>query len=250
MKVTLWQQFSSNHSASFTSVGKFQSVEFAEIVADEIRSMIREIGFWWEQYGDYKEQQTVEKRLRRKGEILTPPEQRIRDEYQVEWCRQNVTNGLMAIDWIRSQSADYAVQQHRKLVIIKPAQTWCGAHPFDLIMRKLGGEVASKVEDYSYLTTNFMFSAPDDETANLIQQKIRGIERGHESLIIIEGLGNATAGRLQRIGLQFTLSDVALNWAGLNRNLVENFETIMQFLEKHNCTNIEYQFHETITRDE
>ena len=43
MKISIWRQFSSNHSGGFTVIGKFQSKEEADKLADEIRTLIKTI---------------------------------------------------------------------------------------------------------------------------------------------------------------------------------------------------------------
>lgn len=45
MKVTIWEQFSSNHSSSFTIIGKFDSQEKAQ-------EAVSQVDYWWdEEYG-------------------------------------------------------------------------------------------------------------------------------------------------------------------------------------------------------
>jgi hypothetical protein len=46
MRIALWQQFSSNHSARFTVVGKFDSVNATEDGARELRSVLQAISNW------------------------------------------------------------------------------------------------------------------------------------------------------------------------------------------------------------
>jgi hypothetical protein len=47
MKVTLWQQFSSNHSANFEIVAEFVSVEVAQTAAAEVQKIMDEISREW-----------------------------------------------------------------------------------------------------------------------------------------------------------------------------------------------------------
>src|SRR5688572_1725913 len=114
MKVTLWQQFSSNHSASFMVVGKFESVEWAETVAEELRTILSEISAWWSQYENYDEITLVENRVRKDGG-LTPPEKKYAEQFQIEkWGkgRQGV------LDWVQSEQAPDAVSVFENFVII------------------------------------------------------------------------------------------------------------------------------------
>jgi hypothetical protein len=43
MRVSIWQQFSSNHSSFFTVAGIFKTVELAEKATHELRSIIKTI---------------------------------------------------------------------------------------------------------------------------------------------------------------------------------------------------------------
>jgi hypothetical protein len=46
MRVSIWQQFSSNHSGHFWVVGTFKTVEDAQKAYDELRAMLTEIDRW------------------------------------------------------------------------------------------------------------------------------------------------------------------------------------------------------------
>ena len=48
MKITVWQQFSSNHSSRFTIVGVFNTLTVAENAAAEIRGILQKIQQWHE----------------------------------------------------------------------------------------------------------------------------------------------------------------------------------------------------------
>jgi len=46
MKVSIWQQFSANHSSDFTLIGEFPDVEQAERAFQELDSLVKEIDAW------------------------------------------------------------------------------------------------------------------------------------------------------------------------------------------------------------
>jgi hypothetical protein len=50
MKLSLWQQFSSNHSGSYTIVGAFDTPEVAQNAHRVIQQMMREIDTWNRQH--------------------------------------------------------------------------------------------------------------------------------------------------------------------------------------------------------
>jgi hypothetical protein len=173
MKISIWKQFSSNHSAGFTTVGQFEPEEYATIVAQELRQMIHNIGEWWENHPDFK---VTANRLRRDRVYLTPPEIKIKEEYDVDWCEQTSNIGSIdrPIDWIRSPRETETIQQYKSLVWLSPTgNTWCGAHPFDSIMEKLGGRVASSVEDSSLMTVDITFSTASYDITAELQKQIR-----------------------------------------------------------------------------
>src|SRR5579864_8296453 len=82
MGISIWRQFSSNHSANFTVVGQFETPERAHEVAEEMRAMLRAIGEWWEQYPGLEGQ--IEHDLGKRGQ-LTPPEAHFKEQYGVAW---------------------------------------------------------------------------------------------------------------------------------------------------------------------
>jgi hypothetical protein len=46
MKRSIWQQFSSNHSASFQAVGEFKAIEEASVAVELLRSILLRIHDW------------------------------------------------------------------------------------------------------------------------------------------------------------------------------------------------------------
>jgi uncharacterized lipoprotein YehR (DUF1307 family) len=52
MKLSIWQQFSSNHSANFTTVGQFESAEWAQEALKEVQEIIQNIAWWHEHIQD------------------------------------------------------------------------------------------------------------------------------------------------------------------------------------------------------
>src|SRR5262245_35393609 len=100
MKVSVWQQFSSNHSANFEVVGKFESVEQAQQSELKIRDIIQQIGDY---YRNHYNEQEFDAALER-GDLhnLSPVEQAIKDEYKAdEW--------LQGLDWTFDDRPDGTV---------------------------------------------------------------------------------------------------------------------------------------------
>ena len=160
MKLTIWQQFSSNHSAGFTVIGEFESVEQAAKAKAELESIIAQILEWrkdyWqnpEKFGDiiYEEE----------SEHLTPIEEKLRDKYQVDWQFS-----------LKAHPGDSkrAFLQYKHLVFVKPLYLfiWKGPQPFNELLEKFGAQVSASVDSsYTYPNTDIYMDVdcqlPNDE---------------------------------------------------------------------------------------
>ena len=49
MRISIWQQFSSNHSSSFTIIGTFENSEAAQRAAIEFRAILEKIVGWYQE---------------------------------------------------------------------------------------------------------------------------------------------------------------------------------------------------------
>ena len=132
MKITLWQQFSSNHSALYTVVGTFRNIELAKKAAREIRSLLRSIGNWWDSLS-LEEREAWEKHI--ESAVLTPPEAKFRDQYKIEW-----PFSLYWFGWAWDEEPVHRIDT--SVFISNPhLYTSKGPQPFDELLAKLGGEV-------------------------------------------------------------------------------------------------------------
>lgn len=264
MKLSVWQQFSSNHSASFTIVAQFETAELAEVAGEEMRTMLFEISNWW---SEQENQDEIEDYVRQNGG-LSAPEKQYAVKYQIEEWGQG-RNGVL--DWVQSKSAVDAVSVFERLVIVNQAKsetdTWAGARPFDEILRKLGAKVAVDGEGLeTYLAMNLRCNAPDKATAETIcktakLEQIRGVEmitlgnlyltRGTisnlDETILIKGY--QFHGLFHRPVLLSALpkekqqSQVkAGNYAMITASFDEELQNLFQYLKSFGCTNFEYEF--------
>ena len=251
MKVSIWQQFSSNHSASFMIVGQFKTVEKAESVASEVRQMIREIGSWWEQVED---SEAVRKRLE-SSEDVTPPERRFASHYEVSWSQNARSKSVAPLDWISHQAADSAVRTFNSIVIVEPVDSWQGPHPIDKIIEKLGAQVASDCEIYdSYLSLHLSCTAPDQAIADQIMAKIEYKQLSRDTVMMLPGL-YATRGRALCDGKNIILTGYQMHriyhsqqneqWA-----FEEELRRLLEFFTQCGCTDIQYTFSETSSSEE
>ncbi|MEO8610286.1 MAG: hypothetical protein ABI690_20490 [Chloroflexota bacterium] len=242
MRISIWQQFSSNHSASFTIAGKFESTERAEAVAHELRHILQTISNYWQQYGN-KERTTIENRLI-ETEQLTPPEIAFRDQYQVGWTEYFGSGKTFPLDWVHGDWALEGVRVFRNIVYLEPpGNTYAGPKPFDAIMEKLGGQLAvwEEVGDGA-LVVSIKFSTPNQEIADAVDRRITRYEDSSIWFLKLPIFGNKTAGQFHRDGLAMEFHDVYLSWAGLDFDYFVNFQKLVAFIEDNNCIVVDYEF--------
>ncbi len=84
MRVSVWQQFSSNHSAGFTVVGRFASGEEANKAAEEFQKLIQ-ASHQWLVDSRLRQKDTIENVAPDSQDTLPEPEREFSEKYQVEW---------------------------------------------------------------------------------------------------------------------------------------------------------------------
>ena len=246
MRISIWQQFSSNHSASFTIVGTFKSAEDAERTASFLRGIVQQISTYWRQLPP-DEREALWKRMynyREQPLESTPIEQALSRELNVEWSK-NIEGQPRAIDWIPTDAelADGAVKVMDNHVFIKNiGRTWVGSEPFETLLRR---EAISVVGNYEVPKSGAEFfgvrircHAPDDRTATRLMVDFRetGENTGDfrlDRLILMDGL-------LIRHDLDLTYT----GWPLASRNPWEIVPIALEYLRSQGCTNIRYEFYQ------
>ncbi len=126
MQVSLWQAFSSNHSAYFTVVGVFKTPAEAAAAAERVQTLVNDIIEWRRSQG----------RSYEVNEPPTPPEVAIAQELGIDW-------GEASLDWVElDEAGEPSVSTLDRLVFINGPQSGWGAHPADYLLQKLGGVTA------------------------------------------------------------------------------------------------------------
>jgi hypothetical protein len=121
MHLSLWQQFSSNHSARFSIVGIFASTDAAKNAHTEVSALLHTIDTWHSEHFEESEE------LWDSGE-LTPVEQEFSQKHNIEWDN---------IWW-----EGYRTDVYKQIVLISSAgQVDSGAYPINKLLEKLGAEV-------------------------------------------------------------------------------------------------------------
>lgn len=139
MEITIWSQFSSNHSADFTVVGVFETVEDARKASGLLREELVKIASWFENPANQDAIQKVLSQPDFDDRQPFPPEIELDAKYQTGFS-------YAATDWLwYSDEAERAVIRFENMVFISnyptSFRTWSGDEPFEKLMASVGGEV-------------------------------------------------------------------------------------------------------------
>ncbi|MBZ0287955.1 MAG: hypothetical protein K8I30_10100 [Anaerolineae bacterium] len=157
MKISLWQQFSSNNSSHFTIVGVFPSPEAAQDASEKVRAIMGKIDQW---HIDHPAESEAIFNQGGQGEISEVEEQ-LAQTYDIHWDQP------MLWAW------NYKMLVQDNIVLLLPE--WgadSGAHPIDKLLRKLGADVAvdgdvgeMMYEQYGIVRFEVTCIAPDEAAA-------------------------------------------------------------------------------------
>jgi hypothetical protein len=231
MRLTFWQQFSSNHSASFTIVGTFDTPEHAAHAADAARTILYRVAAYWQSLSAAEKNITLVSVVQ-DGE-LTLVEEQLRQAYGIEW-----SSGL---DWVidNPDLLARAVQVYGRHVFMENTdQTWNGSEPFEALWKKLGGQVLGSYQGtQDRIQVTVTCRAPDEDTAKQIWDDTHVDERrdGLQDVRIADTF-YATARRIARDGLKLIYEFDDLS------DLPEAFPQFIGYLEARGCTDIWYAF--------
>jgi hypothetical protein len=141
MRLSIWQQFSSNHSASFELVGIFETTDSAITAAEELRAILRHVREWYDQHYDEDKQITL--RISNNLLPLTDDEKRIRNEYRLDQWEHS-------IDWAMAllpRAEEDLIRVYRNLLFMESVgETWLGAQPFDQFIGERAVKMVLSVE--------------------------------------------------------------------------------------------------------
>src|SRR6266496_6047526 len=147
MRVSIWQQFSSNHSSEFTVVGQFPSAESAEEIARLFWPWLEAMGQWIAKSDAArteasKLETTHEKKEAHYQELFPDAENKL-DELKHDFV-QHFGIELKGIDWV---AGEYAPKELVKvlgryvIVMSNTWETWQRPQPFESLLNQWGAEV-------------------------------------------------------------------------------------------------------------
>jgi len=166
MRLSIWQQFSSNHSARFTVVGVFDTPEAAQKATDELNRLMKAIAQW------HTEPQYPERlEGRETGELPPPsdPELEFSQQHGIDWSDYG-------IDWFWTDEAERSIIHVDTLVFINGPESDVGPGPADQLVEWLGGQalIDGTVDGYegpfNRVTVDVSCFAPDIATAERVRK--------------------------------------------------------------------------------
>jgi hypothetical protein len=227
MKVSLWQQFSSNNSTSFTVVGKFPSVDEARHARDVVVQLLTAIGEWYL----LPENDALRKKMYLPdglmGAPLTAVESEYSQKYGIDWGQP--------INWVNNtEGVQDAVQIFDMLVIVENGyplkDSFMKAHPIDALLERLGAETYTDQAgtDLLVLVTAV---APDVATLNDVmqmtepEQGIQAVKLKHHQLT------------LWFKSIEYHAGEILLHGVELRR-----LAHVIEFLKERNFSHFRYTF--------
>lgn len=166
MKISIWQQFSSNHSSHFMLVGLFQTPMAAQVASERIQAVLTQIAKWHEANPEISEQ--IHKNYVEEEDLISPPEKIFAKAYQIKWD--------LPILWFDN----YKMTIYEQLIFIESKrQAETGAHPMDELINRLDGQAFIQGDllgwdERNELRFELKCSAPDSETAVKIATEFHG----------------------------------------------------------------------------
>jgi hypothetical protein len=232
MRVSLWQQFSSNHSGSFTVVGTFESAEKANAAADKLREIIQTIQDWYKQRPELADQAIIDP---------IPPEVEFARQYDVEWDRP--------VDWYNEESPVSVLDD--SVMVLHVPDTWSYPLPFLGILKQFGGSVVYEFEfgaPLAEFSIKLTCTAPDEAAASDIAALVNIYLQDphfsrppwHQKGYDVYKLG--VEGALQQTGKTLAFD---LHFFTIEKGL----PALINYLRAQGCTGIEYHFEQGLEVD-
>ncbi len=170
MRLSIWQEFSGNHSSRFTVIGQFESAEQAQAAADRLTALLKQIDEWYQQP---ENAEALEQVTYGPQPPPSPPEIRIARELGIEWSDYS-------IDWLGFDNGGRGpVRAFQQLVFVDGTESDLGSKPADALVAKLGGQVlvdgvrSAETGDWSEVYLYLTCQAPDESTARAIEGEIQ-----------------------------------------------------------------------------
>ncbi|QPC83692.1 hypothetical protein G4Y79_04735 [Phototrophicus methaneseepsis] len=138
MKLSIWQEFSSNHSADFTVVGAFESVSAAEQAAANIQKILDRIEAWW---NNLTREEMMAWGQKTETEQLTPIEAELQKQLNVTWSH--------SLNWFYWHNFRKPLYKYQNFVFVTNPNLGIlnGPQPFDELLKDYGASVYKYVSE-------------------------------------------------------------------------------------------------------
>lgn len=239
MKLSLWTQFSSNHSSRYTVIGQFATAEQAHEVKAELEALLLDIAAWWEQFDTQEGSRLYEEEYYMKDR-LTPPEIAIKKKY----CLRSF---IRALDWCYDASmVNLALHQINDLVILDtPHDTWNEPYPFIKFMKQKGGKVRF---DGAFMAHNLYFAMTCDyqneaDAERIKQAMVYTVDEYNNSAFELPGFSKIY-GIVEWQGTRLHLQKVEIYADFFGRywpTFEQQLQSIFAFVEQYPCM-LTYEF--------
>jgi len=162
MKLSIWQEFSSNNSSRFTIVGVFDDAAKAINAQKVVEKLFEDIQTWYDEDEERVEDILIDKMG------ISVPEEALAKKYSIDWKEPN---GWYFNYRIAIQDNVLAISQHHGAD--------SGAHPIDELLKKLGAQVAVDgdrvwFEDERFGTFEITCIAPSEGIARELLKTRKG----------------------------------------------------------------------------
>lgn len=212
MRLSLWQQFSSNHSAHFTVVGVFETLDEAQKAVVELHQIFETIEKWHRENPEKSDAWYQASQNAGWVGMASEIESALGQQYHVQWRD--------GIDWYAQPNINIVLDH---IVLLTPrGQTYGGPQPFEQVIESLGGIGMMVGDDMSNIFGEILFDvscdAPNEAVAVLIES---------------EQMGKGIKVSRLNTHLRFEWDYDELGWGFY-------LSEFIPYLQRHNCHQISY----------
>lgn len=252
MRISIWQQFSSNHSGGFNLIAEFKSLEDLEKARTVTNHFIETIAEWYKQHPELDEE------LREHGLLpLTPAEEKLAEQYKLN-------NWEFSVDWApveaNTQVANRGFYIFRNLLFLtSPIETWVDTQPFNELLERQGAHIiwqfyGDSDDNNAAPVVNLVCTAPDEMTAARIVQSLHATETyksgDTDPRIRISDSHTPYNGHISHQGARIECREIEThsfggkeyNWKSMH--ISEFLRDLTAYLETQGCTNFELSISE------
>ena len=227
MKVSIWQQFSSNNSSTFTVAGRFATVEQAQEAHQEITNLLTAIAKWYNLPENAAVRRKIGPPARLTGYPLTPIEDEYSKKYNIDWGDP--------IDWAINESRiSEAVQRLDTTVLVQNGyplrDSTMSCHPINVLLERMGARTWCEIN--RGIETTLTVVATDTATKDNLLKK----------LAVITDFVTVTSLTINNKFIRFddvVMHNNELTFKGLSSdNLIE----LISYLRSNNFDIVRYDF--------